>query len=130
MNLNQKELAKHLARALRKNQTGTEKMFWEIVRNRRFNNLKFNRQHIIYYEYFGELRFFIADFFCHEANLVIEIDGKIHLKQNDYDKAREEIIETMDLKIIRFINDAVKNNLENVKNELLEIFSNNVNQQQ
>src|SRR5690606_8500441 len=58
------------ARELRQNQTKAEEMFWQLVRNRKFANLKFRRQH--------QIGHYIADFFCNEHNLVIEFDGKVH----------------------------------------------------
>ena len=58
------------ARELRKQQTPTEEILWECLRDRRLLNTKFRRQHNI-----GQ---FIADFYCHPARLVIELDGEIH----------------------------------------------------
>ena len=37
--------------------------------------LRFLRQRPLYYHYYGKLRFFISDFYCHELKLVVEIDG-------------------------------------------------------
>src|SRR5690606_1794412 len=55
------------ARELRKKQTKAEEIFWQLVRNRKFNNLKFRRQH--------QIGNYIADFYCVELRLVIEFDG-------------------------------------------------------
>ena len=52
--------------------------------------------------------FFIADFYCAEKKLVIEVDGKIHDFQKDYDERRDEILTNMGLKVIRFKNKEVK----------------------
>ncbi len=57
-----------------------EKCFWNAVKTDRFMGLHFRRQQIIH----G----FIADFYCEELNLVVEIDGGIHEEQRDYDKLR------------------------------------------
>ncbi len=105
------ELAKKLARELRKDQTKSEKLFWEKLRNRKFAGLKFNRQHPIYYFKDGQKKFFIADFFCSELKLVIELDGKIHEKQKDYDEAREDVLKTKKLLIIRFKNEEIETNI-------------------
>ncbi len=65
---------------LRENQTKAEYIIWEILRNRKFLGLKFRRQHGI-----GE---YIADFYCSEKKIVIEIDGDTHFKDDavEYDK--------------------------------------------
>ena len=89
---NQKILAKKLCRELRKNQTKIESIFWEAVRNRKFRNLKFNRQYPVFFDYYGKLRFFIADFYCYEYSLVVEIDGKIHDYQKEHDFYRTYIM--------------------------------------
>jgi very-short-patch-repair endonuclease len=68
--------------------------------------LRFRPQHPI--------EFYIADFYCHAARLVIEIDGEIHSEQDEYDDGREAEMEKYGLKIIRFTNDEVNNDIENV----------------
>ncbi len=105
------DLAKTLARELRKKQTVAEKVFWGEVRNRNFLGLKFTRQHPIYYKSNKKKKFFIADFFCSELKLIIEIDGKIHDYQKEYDQAREEILKSKKLIILRFKNDEIENSL-------------------
>jgi len=108
-------LAIQIARELRKNQTPSELIFWEKVRNRRFKDYKFLRQHPIFYRYANKDKFFIADFYCRELNLVIEIDGGIHESQELYDQIRSEILlDQRDLRIIRFKNDEILNDINNV----------------
>jgi len=85
-----KEIAA-IARELRKNQTETEKILWNRLRNRKFLNQKFLRQHPLSFQIEDSKRFFIADFFCNESKLIIEIDGDIHLKQKNYDQYRDLI---------------------------------------
>ena len=114
----QKNLAKELARKLRKNPTKAEKIFWEALRNRRFLNKKFYRQKIIFFNYYGKNRFFIVDFYCHEDKLVVELDGGIHKQQGEYDEIRTEYINTTNNRVIRFKNDDVENNLGNVLEKL------------
>ena len=95
-----------LARELRKNSTIAEKLLWEDLRNRQLNGVKFYRQHqLIYEEDRGRLHFFIADFYCAEHSLVIELDGKIHEHQRNYDRERDLIIERLGLKVVRFKNE-------------------------
>jgi len=96
------------ARAMRKKQTLAEKFFWEKVRNRRFMRKKFYRQYIIQHdESQGRKQFFIADFYCHDKRLVIELDGKIHLQQQEYDAARTAILTETGFSVIRFDNETI-----------------------
>ncbi|HPS59564.1 MAG TPA: endonuclease domain-containing protein [Spirochaetota bacterium] len=94
---------KVFARTLRKEQTPEETKVWEALRNRRFCNLKFRRQH--------DLEGFIVDFYCHELRLAIEIDGKVHDRQKDYDELRQIIIEDSGCRVIRISNEEVNMNI-------------------
>jgi len=114
-----KQLSIKIARELRKNQTDAEKKFWSNVCDRKFNDYKFLRQHPILFEYYGKERFFIADFYCREMHLVIEIDGGIHEEQEDYDQVRTEIMKIQkNLKVVRFRNDEVLINIDKVLSKL------------
>ena len=115
---NQKLITKQLCRELRKNSTGSEKIFWETVRNRKFENKKFYRQYPIFFDYHDKQRFFIADFYCHEERLIVELDGKMHDFQKDYDELRTYIINTVGIKVIRFKNEEIENKLDMVLDEL------------
>ena len=106
------------ARDLRKRQTKAEGVFWELVRNRKFCNRKFYRQYPISYENNGFKRFFVADFYCPAKKLIVEIDGGIHEQQKEYDKMREEILEIMNFRIIRFSNKEVMENSEQFQEKL------------
>mgnify|MGYP001160336182 CR=1 FL=1 len=57
---------------------------------------------------------FIADFYCHKAKLVIEVDGEIHDYQQEYDLGREAEIEKYGIRVIRFTNKEIFDNLNNV----------------
>ena len=102
------------AKSLRQNQTNAEWFFWRMVSNRKILGLKFRRQHPI--------DKYIVDFYCHEALLVVELDGSVHdldrIKR--YDKKREIEITKMGLKIIRFTNEEVLFDAENTINKLKE----------
>jgi len=74
-----------VVRELRKEETLAEKKFWSFVRNRQINGMKFRRQYPISFEWDDQIKHFIADFYCHEFKLVIEIDGGIHEQQKNYD---------------------------------------------
>jgi leucyl-tRNA synthetase len=94
------------ARELRHNMTKAEERLWKELRNRKFLGLKFNRQQpLIYQVVDNQPRYFIADFFCHQKQLVIEVDGKIHDFQKDEDKWREDILKSIDLNVIRIKNE-------------------------
>jgi very-short-patch-repair endonuclease len=94
------------ARELRKQQTSTEEILWECLRDRRFLNAKFRRQHNI-----GQ---FIADFYCHAAKLVVELDGEIHQVQQIEDANRDLWMEERGLIVLRFRNDEVLDDLVGV----------------
>lgn len=100
------------ARSLRRLQTTAEKVFWEAVRGRRFLGLKFSRQFPITVFIQDEKRHFIADFYCFNHRLIIEIDGPIHDQQKDYDQFRSEVLNDMGFKIVRFSNDELLHDLE------------------
>ena len=100
---------KHLfvkAKELRINMTYAETLLWEKLRNKQINGVKIRRQHPI--------NRFIADFYCHRARLVIEVDGEIHNYQKEYDIGRSEEMGNFNIKVIRFSNKEVIENLENV----------------
>jgi very-short-patch-repair endonuclease len=114
---------KEVCRRFRKTQTNAYKAFWDVVRNRQINGFKILRQYPIRFEWNDHIRFFIADFYCHEAKLVIEIDGGIHETQNEYDKLREQAINLLGFRVIKFSNDEVlyhiKDVVEKLKNALI-----------
>ena len=105
------------ARELRNNQTKAEKFFWSKVRNRLLSDFKFNRQYIIEYENSG---YFIVDCYCHEKKLIVEIDGKIHLKKLDEDQNREAMHKEMGYNVLRLKNEEVLNDWINVEIKLLQ----------
>ncbi|MFH1942165.1 MAG: endonuclease domain-containing protein, partial [bacterium] len=101
-------------RDLRKNQTKSEAIFWQAVRNRKLKGKKFFRQYPIRFEMDGRRRFFVADFYCHEMKLVVEIDGKIHQRQKEYDQLRTYLIDALGMKIIRIKNEEIEESLDSV----------------
>lgn len=105
---------KTYAKVLRHNETSAEALMWRIIRNRNLEGLKFRRQHPI--------DIFIADFYCHELQLVIELDGYIHelyeVKKNDI--YREKTLASLGINILRFSNDDVFRNADFVANKILE----------
>ena len=80
-----------LARDLRRNMTSSEKDLWAILRKRSFMGFKFLRQHPVFYRVDNEwIEFFVADFYCAELKLIVELDGGIHESKKEYDKERDE----------------------------------------
>ena len=79
------------AKVLRKDMTGAEKVLWERLKNKQVLKLRFRRQHPI--------DIFIADFYCHTVRLVIELDGKIHKTQKEYDEGRTAEMEQFDIQV-------------------------------
>ncbi len=102
------------AKQLRKNETETEKILWQQLSRKNFYGFRFRRQHPI--------RYFIADFYCHQVNLAIELDGGVHLipEQYKYDKDRDNELEELGLKVLRIKNDEIINNIESVLNKIKE----------
>jgi very-short-patch-repair endonuclease len=76
----------------------------ERLRGSRFHGVKFRRQ--------VPLDRFVVDFYCHAAKLVVELDGKQHEWFSDYDAGRTEVLERVGLRVIRFTNAAVCDDLD------------------
>ena len=95
-----------LAKELRKNATPQENHLWYDFLSK--YEVRFQRQKAI--------DNFIADFYCHKAKLVIEIDGSQHHTLNGKvkDEYRTEILEGYDLKIIRFTNQQINKEFYNI----------------
>lgn len=107
----------NFARDLRKNQTDAEKLLWHNLRNRQLENIKFKRQYSI-----GP---YIVDFISLEKRLIIELDGGQHNEDENIikDQARTEFLEKEGFKVLRFWNNDVLVNTENVLEEIIQSFS-------
>jgi very-short-patch-repair endonuclease len=88
---------------LKNNMTAAEIKLWHYLRNKKMG-VKFRRQHII--------EFYISDFVALSIKLIIEVDGKIHLKQQAKDEERTRRLELLGYKIIRFTNEEVEKNID------------------
>ena len=101
------------ARRLRKGATDAEKRLRSRLRNRQITNLKFRRQHPL-----GNR---IVDFFCEEAKLAIELDGSGHLngRGQTSDLDREIELYEKGIRVLRFQNTDVFNNLDGVLNAII-----------
>ena len=109
------------ARLLRKNLTPEERIMWDLLRDRRLLGYKFLRQHPIkIWETNDGYHFYYADFYCSAKKLVVEIDGLIHTMQEDYDKARDQIMLELKLTVLRVTNEEVNNELVSVLKKISE----------
>ena len=97
-----------LAKKLRNNQTEAELYLWDNLQRLTYLNIRFKRQHPVLY--------FIADFYCHKAKIIIEVDGGYHdiPEQYLYDRNRENELNELGLKVVRFTNEEVLNSIEKV----------------
>ncbi|MES2376284.1 MAG: endonuclease domain-containing protein [Bacteroidota bacterium] len=105
-------------RELRQNETPAEKILWSHLRNRKLAGYKFLRQYPIYVSAYGYNKYFIPDFYCHEAGLVIEADGPIHLLKQEYDKNRDEVLKALNLVVLRFENEQIITDIDIVLNTI------------
>ncbi|MFA5097449.1 MAG: endonuclease domain-containing protein [Candidatus Margulisiibacteriota bacterium] len=94
-----KEIKKKFARYLRKAETIAERIAWSHLKNRRFNGLKFRRQHVA--------EGFIPDFLCKEIKLILELDGSFHDNRKEYDLERQSILRSKGYRVVRMRNNEV-----------------------
>jgi very-short-patch-repair endonuclease len=96
------------SRELRKNQTDAERLLWRHLRTRRFFNFRFRRQQVI--------GFYIVDFYCSKAKLIVELDGGQHALEEAtlYDQERTAFLNACGYRVIRFWNDDVIKNIVGV----------------
>ena len=103
------------AKSMRHSATDAEQLMWQLIRAKQFMNLKFRRQHVI--------APYIADFYCHEIGLVIELDGGQHDMDEtiEYDAERTKFLEALGLRVVRYWNHEVLNQADFVLENLWEI---------
>ena len=104
-------LLKGFARQNRKNPTDAEIILWQHIRGKNLKT-KFFRQYII--------ADYIVDFVSLESNLIIEVDGAYHseMEQQVYDEGRTKRLESLGFKVLRFSNEEVLNQIDNVINSI------------
>ena len=103
------------ARDMRLKGTKAEEIFWRAVRRKRLCGLKFIRQ--------KPLLGYIADFYCAELKLVIEIDGGIHDHSEEYDRRRSAKLNDKGITVLRFKNEQIINDLRGVLSNLKQTLS-------
>lgn len=100
------------AKELRKQQTVAEEILWNCLRDRQLQNAKFRRQHNI-----GQI---IADFYCHDAKLIIELDGGIHQQRQVEDRDRDTWAVEQGFTVLRFSNQEVFDQIEKVLEQIAQ----------
>ncbi|QQN88854.1 endonuclease domain-containing protein [Acinetobacter variabilis] len=103
------------AKFMRHTATDAEHLMWQILRAKRFMNLKFRRQHVI--------EPYIVDFYCHEIGLVIELDGSQHGTDDamEYDAERTKFLEALGLRVVRYWNNEVLLETDDVLDDLWKV---------
>lgn len=101
-----------VAREFRRNQTGEERVLWRHLRANRLCGLHFRRQQI--------MDGFIADFYCHAAGVVVEVDGGNHQRRKEYDLERDQVLMARQLRVLRFSDRDVREHQEKVLAQILE----------
>ena len=102
---------KPVARQMRRQPTPSESQLWHRLRDRKLG-YRFRRQHPI-----GR---FIVDFYCAQAQLVVEVDGPVHEYTPEEDAVRQEFLEAQGLRVLRFTNEEVSASLDNVVKRIIE----------
>lgn len=103
-------MLKSISRTLRKNSTLSEVLLWNELKSGKMKGYKFNRQ--------KPIKNFVVDFYCKKLNFVIEIDGYTHNVKYEIDMRRQRSIEALGIKFIRFDDERVKYDMQNVLREL------------
>jgi very-short-patch-repair endonuclease len=105
-----------VARQFRKAPTHSEAVLWQALRDRQLDGIKFRRQQPI-----GP---FVVDFFAPALRLVVEVDGPIHETQQEADRQREELLESVGLRVFRLAAEEVENRLPQALDKLRQFINN------
>lgn len=109
MRLNNLLSTKEKRRELRKNMTDAERILWCELKGDKLG-FRFRRQFSIGH--------YIADFYCPKKKLIIELDGEVHNNQKEYDAIRDKFMNEFGMKVLRFQNDEVRHDLNEVLREI------------
>jgi very-short-patch-repair endonuclease len=101
------------ARQLRRAQTSAENVLWQRLRRSQLQGLHFRRQQVI--------SGYVADFYCHAARLVIEVDGAVHETRIDEDAFRDAVLHSHGLTVLRVSNEEVRTNIDAVLNRIVAL---------
>jgi very-short-patch-repair endonuclease len=112
--LNNRPELKAFRRELRTKATRSENFLWQYLKGKQCGGFKFRRQH--------SLGNYIVDFYCAQVKLAIELDGGYHFtpEQQRYDLRRTQYLESLGVRVIRFLNPEVFNDLDVALSEILQ----------
>ena len=108
---------KKISQALRRNMTRAEMRLWERLKSKHLNFVFYRQKPIGNY---------IVDFYCNQAKLVVEVDGEYHTNNqaSGNDIVRDVYMKSLGLKVLRFPNDEVLNNIDAVVAKIRENLAN------
>jgi len=109
---------KQKARELRNNSTTSEIKLWKFLKGKQMCGYDFHRQ--------KPLDNYIVDFFCNELLLAIEIDGLSHIGKEKYDEKRQQRLESLGIKFLRFEDEDVFYNIGKVLDDIEKWIKDNV----
>jgi very-short-patch-repair endonuclease len=101
------------ARTLRRDMTDAERVLWNIIKGKNLQGWKFRRQQ--------PLGAYIADFYCAQARLIIEVDGGQHMDRENHDSQCDAWLATAGYRVMRFWNHEVLANPEGVVQRIMEM---------
>jgi very-short-patch-repair endonuclease len=109
-----REQTQQNARELRQRQTQAEEKLWSLLRNRQLNGKKFRRQHA--------MADFVADFYCNECKLALELDGNAHVntESKENDRSRSASLNQLGITVLRFWNYEVLKNPDQVLKKIAD----------
>ena len=119
MNNSNQPYNKEYRRLLRHDMTPSERMLWKHISDKQLDGWRFRRQHV-----FGP---YVLDFYCPVLKLCIEVDGELHQRTDVFekDKERTSFLESNGIKVIRFTNDEIENDISDVLERIRRFINNN-----
>jgi len=116
MPIHNRKYLKQFRKDLRNNLTSAEATLWKAIQRSQLEGRKFRRQHSV-----GN---YILDFYCPKENLAVELDGQEHFTASgsERDFVRDEYLKTLNIRVLRFENKIVFDNLEGVLEEIKSNF--------
>lgn len=114
-NINYISSLTYMAKTNRHHSTEAETIIWQNILRYGKMGYKFSRQ--------KPINRFILDFYCSKLNLAIEIDGESHIKKKDNDILRDKFLSQIGIQTIRFTNEEILYDLNNVRRKILKVCS-------
>jgi len=118
--IHNRPVLKSRRKELRNNSTSAEKLLWSMLQHGNLGGYKFRRQHSV-----GA---YILDFYCPSEKLAIELDGASHFTDEapEYDRRRTAYLNALNIKVLRFLNTDVYNNLNVVCEKILRVLKHEI----